>query len=172
MTGVLGAMGFQAVVGAPSGPAFTVVLGLHVASALFVIVTLVAGGVASARLLAARGRALPASVRTYFSPGRNWAGRALWLVPALGAAVLAMSGDAYSITQSWVLTGIGLWAGAIALCEGVVWPAEQSVRRSLADLEGPPVPPETVRACATVCVATSAALTLILTALIVMIAKP
>jgi hypothetical protein len=58
-------------------------------------------------------------------------GRVLYLVPVLGAALLAMSGGAYRVGSDWVLTGIGLWVTAIGLAEAVLWPAEQRVRRVL-----------------------------------------
>lgn len=115
----------------PSGPAYTVVLLCHVAAVLVGMVTMVAGAAFSLRLLAAGDGPVPPSVRSYFSPGTNWVGRVLYLVPVLGAALLAMSGGAYRVGSDWVLTGIGLWVTAIGLAEAVLWPAEQRVRRVL-----------------------------------------
>lgn len=119
-------------VGLPSGPAYTVVLMCHVAAVLIGMLTMAAGAVFASRLLSAGDGPLPAGVRSYFSPGANWAGRVLYLVPVCGVALLAMSGGAYRVGSDWVITGIGLWLVAIGLAEAVLWPAEQRVRRALA----------------------------------------
>jgi hypothetical protein len=115
----------------PIGPAFTVVLICHVASVLLSLVAAVAGIVAGAVALTARGELAP-WVRSYFSPGVNWGGRVLSLVPVFGAMLLAMSGGAYHLGDAWVEAGIGLWAAATILAEGVVWPAERRVQRARA----------------------------------------
>lgn len=116
----------------PSGPAYTVVLLCHVAAAVVGMVTMVAGAAFSLRLLAAGDGPVPPAVRSYFSPGTNWVGRVLYLVPVFGVALLAMSGGAYRAGSDWVLAGIGLWVVAIGLAELALWPAEQRVRRTLA----------------------------------------
>lgn len=157
----------------PSGPAFTVVLVVHVAAVLLGALTLVAGSLAAARLVASRDGELPRSVRAYFSPGPNWAGRVLWLVPVAGAALLAMSGGAYRLDQGWVETGLGMWAAAITLCEGVVWRAERRVRDALdGTAPGLPAPPAAVRAGRVVRVAAPGVLALLAGAMAVMLAKP
>jgi hypothetical protein len=155
----------------PTGPAFTVVLVGHVAAVLVALVAAVAGAVSAARVLTAKGE-LPPSVRSYFSPGVNWAGRALYLVPAFGAALLAMSGGDYRLGAAWVGWGIGLWAAATALAETVLWPAERRVQRALALSEEPGVPVPARRACRTMCVATAGVVALIVAAVVVMVAKP
>ncbi len=136
---ILGALPTAAL---PAGPAYTVVLLCHVAAALVGMITMVAGIAFSIKLLAAGSRPVPAPVRSYFSPGTNWAGRALYLVPVLGAVLLGMSGGAYRLTSGWVLAGAGLWAASILAAELALWPAEQRVRRALAkaatEPEGPP----------------------------------
>jgi hypothetical protein len=116
----------------PSGPAYTVVLICHVAALLVGMVTVAAGAVVAGRLLAAGSGPVRTSVRSYFSPGANWAGRVLYLVPVFGALLIAMSGGAYRLGSAWVLWGIGLWVAGMALAEGVLWPAERRVRRALA----------------------------------------
>lgn len=120
-----------ATVALPSGPAYTVVLLCHVAAVLVGMVTMVAGVAFALRLLVARDRPVPAAVRSYFSPGTNWAGRVLYLVPVFGAALLGLSGGAYRLWSAWVLAGVGLWVVSIALAELVLWPAEQRIRRAL-----------------------------------------
>lgn len=130
----------------PSGPAYTAVLLCHVAAVLVGMVTMVAGAAFSARLLAAGDRPLAPSVRSYFSPGVNWVGRVLYLVPVFGAVLLGLSGGVYRPGAAWVLAGIGLWVVAVGLGEGVLWPAEQRVRRALAAAPVGPRPGEAAAA--------------------------
>lgn len=176
----------------PSGPAYTVVLLCHVAAVLVGMVTLAAGVVFALRLLAAGDRPVPPSVRSYFSPGTNWAGRVLYLVPVFGAVLLALSGGAYRLGSDWVLAGIGLWVVAVGLAESVLWPAEQRIRRALADPSAtcePPAPPSGLaqrpavaappaaiqvarRAARTLCLSSAVVLVVLLAAMVVMFAKP
>ncbi|HTX62303.1 MAG TPA: hypothetical protein VMD28_01600 [Acidimicrobiales bacterium] len=169
-----------AAVRTPTGPAFTVVLVGHVASVLLALVVTAAGAVAAVRVLRAKGD-LSRSVRAYFSPGVNWAGRVLYLVPVFGAALVAMSGGAYGFGAAWVDWGIVLWVASAALAEAVLWPAERRVQRGLAStgspavpgaVHGPPVPDAARRACRTMCLATAGVVALIVAAMVVMFAKP
>lgn len=155
----------------PSGPAYTVVLLCHVAAVLVAMVTMVAGLAFALRILTAGDRPVPPSVRSYFSPGTNWAGRVLYLVPVFGAILLAMSGGAYRFASDWVLSGFGLWVVAIGLAEAVLWPAEQRVRRALASATSPAVaaPRRTAR---TVCVSSAVVLVMLVAGTVVMVAKP
>lgn len=157
---------------APTGPAFTVVLVCHVAAVLAGMVVLAASGISAARLAAAGSREVPGAVRAYFSPGPSPAGRVLWLVPALGAALIGMSGGDYALGQGWVVLGLALWGAVIALCEGVVWPAERRVRAALAGAPGGPPTPAAVRASHLVLASASGALGLLVAATVVMVAKP
>lgn len=154
---------------APDGPAYTIVLVLHVAAALIGLVSVAASGVEGARLATAHGEP-PEAVRAYFSPGVNWLGRTLYLVPALGAALLAMSGGAYRAGDAWVLGGIGLWVGAIAIAEAVLWPAERRVRQALRTAA--PAASTARRGARTLCAAAGAVATLLVAAMVVMVAKP
>jgi uncharacterized membrane protein len=160
-----------AAAGIPTGPAFTVVLVGHVAAVLVALLAAVAGAVSAARVLTAKGE-LPPSVRSYFSPGVNWTGRVLYLVPVLGVALLAMSGGAYRLDAAWVDWGIGLWAAAAALAESVLWPAERRVQRELASSAEAGVPAAVRRACRTMCVASAGLVALVVAAMVVMVAKP
>ena len=155
----------------PTGPAFTVVLVVHVAAVLVALLAVIAGAVSAARVLTAKGE-LPPSVRSYFSPGVNWTGRALYLVPVLGIALLAMSGGAYRFGATWVDWGLGLWAAATALAEGVLWPAERRVKCGLASSAEAVVPTAVRRACRTMCVASAGVVAMIVVAMVVMVAKP
>jgi hypothetical protein len=161
-----------ATVRTPTGPAFTVVLIGHVAVVLIGLVTLVAGGLSAARLLLANGRELPPSVRSYFSPGVNWAGRVLYLVPVFGAALLAMSHGADRVGDAWVLEGIGLWAGAVTLAEGFLWPAERRVQRALEAGDGAGAGSDVRKACRQICAAAAGASALVVAAMVVMVARP
>jgi uncharacterized membrane protein len=157
----------------PSGPAYTVVLICHVAAVLVGIVAVVASGVAAARVLAARGGPLSSSVRTYFAPGVNWAGRVLYLVPVFGVALVELSHGVYPLSATWVLCGIGLWVSAMILAEGALWPAERRVQRALAATgTSEQILLDTARACRTVCLSAIGVLALLLTAMTVMLAKP
>jgi hypothetical protein len=157
--------------GPPTGPAFTVVLVGHVASVLVALAVVVAGAVSAIRVLTSTGELAP-SVRAYFSPGVNWAGRVLYLVPVFGAALLAMSRGAYGLGATWVDCGIGLWAAATMLAEGVLWPAERRVQRGLAASHGAEVPAPVRRACRTMCLAAAGVIALVVGAMVVMFAKP
>jgi hypothetical protein len=161
-----------AVLRAPTGPAFTVVLVCHVAAALMAVLATVAGGVAAARVLCAKEGEVAPSARSYFSPGVNWAGRTLYLVPVFGAALLAMSGGAYRLGDAWVGWGIGLWVAAAVLAEGFLWPAERRVQRSLAGSAEGEVPDAARTACRRVCVSSAGVLALVVAAMVVMVAKP
>lgn len=158
----------SAAVHQPDGVGFTVVLVLHVAAAVVAAIALVASEVAGARLAAARSRPVPTQVRTYFGPGGNWAGRALWLVPVFGGALLGMSGD-YDVGDTWVLAGIGLWVAAIALAEGVLWPAERRAGRAL---DGAGDRRDAHRAARVVCWSAAAVFALLVAATAVMVGKP
>lgn len=160
-----------AAVTAPTGPAFTVVLVCHVAAVLVALVAVIAGAVAALRVLRAGGE-LPRSVRAYFSPGVNWTGRVLYLVPVFGAALLAMSGGAYRPGASWVVWGIGLWAAAAVLAEAVMWPAERKVQRGLAASAGAAPPGEVRAACRAVLLGAAGVVVLVVAAMVVMVAKP
>jgi hypothetical protein len=184
--GLVRALG--AVRAAPSSAAFTVVLLLHVAAALIGMVTLAVGAAAAGRLLATRHGPPPASVRSYFSPGENWAGRALYAVPVFGFALVGLSRGADSAGDTWVVAGLVMWIVAVALAEATLWPAERRVRRVLAAMgaldgsgvvDGPgaagspgAVPGEAVRACRTIVWSSAAVFAVLVAAMVVMFARP
>ena len=168
---VAGMTRFAATARTPTGPAFTVVLLCHVASVLLALLAAVAGIVAAALALTAKGELTP-WVRSYFSPGVNWVGRVLYLVPVFGAALLVMSGGAYQLGDPWVEAGLGLWAAAALLAESVLWPAERRVQRALADWAGRGVPVTVRGSCRTMCVSAAGLVALVVAAMVVMMAKP
>jgi hypothetical protein len=150
----------------PHGALFDVLLLLHVVAALVALAAVVASAVAAARLVRTGGGAAPAGVRRYFAPGTNWAGRALHAVPLLGLALVGSSGGAFGFGDTWVLTGIGLWAAAAALAEGVVWRVERRVGAALVD--GDDALPDARRLCGAALVV----LALLVAAFAVMIVQP
>jgi hypothetical protein len=131
----------------PSGPAFTVVLLVHVAAVLVAMIALVSATVFALRLLgvaatagaggslptgpASAGASIPDSVRNYFAPGFNWAARALFVVPVAGAGLIALSRSRDHWGDDWVLMGLVLWAVAAVVAESQIWPAERRIQRLL-----------------------------------------
>jgi hypothetical protein len=180
----------------PSGAAFTVVLVLHVAAVLVCMVVLVASTVAAARLITARPGPLPASVRAYFSPGVNWAGRTLYLVPVLGSVLIGLSGGRDSFVDTWVLIGLGLWTAAAGVAEAALWPAERRVQRALSAAGigagagtgagagvgtgagagvgdgAAPVLDDARRACRVICASSATVFAVLVAAMVVMFARP
>ena len=118
----------------PTGALFDLVLLAHVVAAVVALGTVVASGVAAVRMLAAAGRPPSPWVARYFAPGVNWAGRVLYGVPLLGLVLIGLSRGEDRPTDPWVLAGLGLWALAAGLAEGVLWPAERRVQARLAEL--------------------------------------
>jgi len=167
----------------PTGPGYDVVLLAHVACALIGLVTVVVSGIQAARLLG-RGRggaAAGAGLTRYFAPGVNWAGRTLYGVPLFGFALITMSRGSISTGDSWVLTGLVLWAVAAALAEGLLWPAERRIQAHLspaaaegaAGLGSPDLrAPRLVRDARTVCASAAAVVVVVMVAFVVMVAQP
>ena len=123
----------------PSGPAFDVVLLLHVACVVVGIVTVATAAATARRLgrLARTGAPLPEALRRYFRPGVNWAGRTIYGIPVFGFALVAMSQGAYALGDGWVLGGLALFAALALLAEGVLWPTERRLQLAVA-AAGPP----------------------------------
>jgi uncharacterized membrane protein len=134
----------------PDGPAFDVVLILHVGCVVVGLTTTVAGAVNAARLgtLLRTATPLPDTVRRYFRSGVNWAGRTLYGIPIFGFGLLALSHGAYGLGDGWVLGGLAIFVGVVLLAEGVLWPAERRLQVSLVALPddaAPAAPAESVR---------------------------
>jgi hypothetical protein len=120
----------------PDGPAFDVVLILHVGCVVVGLTTTVAGAVNAARLgtLLSTATPLPDTVRRYFRSGVNWAGRTVYGIPIFGFGLLALSHGAYGLRDGWVLGGLAIFVGVVLLAEGVLWPAERRLQVSLVAL--------------------------------------
>jgi len=130
----------------PDGPAFDVVLILHVGCVVVGLATTLAGAANAARLRTLLGTAtpLPDAVRRYFRPGVNWAGRSIYGIPIFGFVLLALSHGAYGLRDGWVLGGLTILVGLVLIAEGVLWPAERRLQVSLAT-PGGAVAEESVR---------------------------
>ena len=117
----------------PDGPAFDVVLILHVGCVVVGLTTTVAGAVNAARLgtLLRTATPLPDTVRRYFRSGVNWAGRTLYGIPIFGFGLLALGHGAYGLRDGWVLGGLAIFVGVVLVAEGVLWPAERRLQVSL-----------------------------------------
>jgi hypothetical protein len=112
------------------GAAYDLVLLAHVLTALVGFGAVAVAGL-NALVLSRRGAASE-SIRRYYRPGVNWAGRILFGVPVLGAILLVMSHGAWSWTTGWVTFGLLLWAAAAMAAEMVLWPAERGLQQLVA----------------------------------------
>jgi hypothetical protein len=117
----------------PDGPAFDVVLILHVGCVVVGLTTTVVGAVNAARLrtLLSTATPLPDAVRLYFRPGVNWVGRSIYGIPIFGFALLGLSHGAYGLGDGWVMGGLAIFVGVVLLAEGVLWPAERRLQVSV-----------------------------------------
>ena len=112
----------------PTGAGYTLLLLLHVASAVVGFGAVVVSGVQATAAAKGPGGARAEEARRYFRPGVNWAARALYGVPVLGFALLGASRGAFGSGDAFVTGGLGLWLVAAAVAEAVVWPAERRVQ--------------------------------------------
>ena len=117
----------------PDGPAFDVVLILHVGCVVVGLTTTVASALTAGRLrtLLRTAAPFPEAVQRYFRPGVNWAGRTIYGIPVFGFLLLALSHGAYALRDGWVMGGLAILVGVVLLAEGVLWPAERRLQVSL-----------------------------------------
>jgi len=81
------------------------------------------------------------SIRRYYRPGVNWAGRVLFLIPVLGVALIAMSHGDYSYSDGWIMIGLASWAGVAVAAELYLWPAERRLQEGVSSSPAAPVVP-------------------------------
>jgi hypothetical protein len=119
----------------PQGAAFDLVLILHVGCVVVGIATTVTAATTARRLRHVLGSAapLPDTLRRYFRPGVNWAGRTVYGIPIFGFVLLAMSRGAFALTDAWVLGGLVVFVALALVSEVVLWPAERRVQAALAE---------------------------------------
>ncbi len=114
------------------GAGYDLVLSLHVLSALVAFGATLATGAYASLATRCQPEDPPEAVLRYFRPGTNWASRAIWLVPVLGAALVGMSRGEIGFGQAWLASGTALWVVAAGVAHAVVWPAEREVQGMLA----------------------------------------
>jgi uncharacterized membrane protein len=147
--------------------AYDVVLLAHVLAAVVGLGSVVVAG-AYALVLRSAGPGRE-SVRRYYRPGVNWAGRVLFLIPVLGVVLMAQSHGDWSFADGWITIGLALWTVAAVVAEMALWPAERRLQVAVA---GPTAEAELGSTCLRV-VGLSAALSVALVAAtVVMVAKP
>jgi hypothetical protein len=161
----------------PDGPAFDLVLLLHVACVVAGLATAVTSVATAKRLrrLAGAGAPLPDAVVRYFRPGVNWAGRVMYGIPVFGFTLLAMSQGAYSLSRTWVMLGLGIFVVVVLLAEGTLWPAERRLQVSVADLGDQPeavLAPAALRDAQFMTWSATAVLVLLIAGTVIMVAQP
>jgi hypothetical protein len=117
----------------PTGPGYSELLLLHVASALVGFGAVVVSGVpATAAARGPDGRRDEA-VRRYFRPGVNVPARGLYGGPVFGFALIGASNGSFTASDPFVIGGLALWSVALVVAEAVLWPAERRVQELVAD---------------------------------------
>ena len=157
----------------PTTAGFSLLLVAHVAAALVGFGALGLSGVQAAR--ARRGPTAPGAdaVRRWFRPGANWAGRVVYLVPVLGYALVADSQGAFDVGDVFVMLGLGLWLAAVAVAEGVLWPAERRLQRQVGERwEAAAAEPGFQRDCQLATGASAVLAVVFVAGLVVMFGKP
>lgn len=165
---------------ASSDPVFGILLVFHVVAAVVGFGALVVSGVQGLLLSRAGDGARVDDLRRFFRPGVNWAARTVYLVPVLGASLVAVGRRQYGFGDAFVLAGLVLWAATVLLAEAVLWPAERQVQAALhprdGDRLGDPPPaalaPGTRRAARRLAAGAPVVALLFLVAVGVMVARP
>ena len=160
----------------PDGAAFDIVLLLHVGCVVVGVVATATAAATATRLrrLVGSPLPLPETLRRYFRPGVNWAGRTVYGIPVFGFALLALSQGAYALGQGWVLGGLAIFAAVALLGEEALWPAERRLQVALSASEpGEGSSKELVdRDATTMSRAAIAALVLLAAGTVLMVAQP
>jgi hypothetical protein len=160
----------------PDGPAFDVVLILHVGCVVVGLTTTVASALTAARLrtLLRTAAPFPDALRRYFRPGVNWAGRTIYGIPVFGFGLLALSHGAYALRDGWVTGGLTVFVGVVLIAEGVLWPAERRLQVSLVAVSGggAPAGESAQRDATTMVVAAAMILVLLVAGTALMLAQP
>jgi lysylphosphatidylglycerol synthetase-like protein (DUF2156 family) len=120
----------------PGGPAFDIVLIVHVGCVVVGLITLVTSAATASRLrkLLRAAAPFPDALARYFRPGVNWAGRSVYGIPVFGFLLLALGHGAFSLREGWVMAGLVILVGVVLITEGALWPAERRLQVSLLSL--------------------------------------
>ena len=160
----------------PDGPAFDIVLLLHVGCVVVGLVTTATAAATATRLRRLLGSPLPLPepLRRYFRPGVNWAGRTIYGIPVFGFILLAMSHGAYALGQGWVLGGLAIFAAVALVGEGLLWPAERRLQAALASsaAASPPSGESIERDALSMSRAAAVAVVLLVAGTVLMVAQP
>jgi uncharacterized membrane protein len=160
----------------PNGPAFDIVLLLHVGCVVAGLATTLASTAMAARLrrLLAAATPLPEALVRYFRPGVNWAGRSIWGIPVFGFALLALSHGAYGLQDGWIMSGVVIFVVAAVSAEAVLWPAERRLQALLAPAGGEGAAPGEFaqREARVMALSAAAILVLLVAGSVVMVAQP
>jgi hypothetical protein len=161
----------------PDGPAFDIVLILHVGCVVVSLVTLVASAATATRLrrLLSGGDPFPEAVARFFKPGVNWAGRTVYGIPVFGFVLIALSHGAYSLRDGWILAGLTIFVAVVLLAEGSLWPAERRLQVALDSVHPGGTPAEGVEAgrdARTMMLSAELALVLLVLGSVLMVAQP
>ncbi len=154
-----------------SDPVYDTVMAFHVLAA---VIGFGALGTTGAYAAAARRAADPfsdTSLVRYFTPGRNWAARAIFLVPVLGGAMLAI-GHGQDVGVPWPWIGLGLWIAATGVASARLWPGERAIQNGFAGPQGVVARTELLAAATRTERAAAATSLLFVAALVVMIWQP
>lgn len=163
----------------PTGAGYSILLLLHVASAVVGFGAICVTGLQASR--ARRGPAGPkaAAVQRYFRPGTNWVARAIYGVPVFGFALLAASGGKFDASDTFVVAGLLLWFVAAMTAEWLVWPGERRIQQTVtsdwsdrdeATVRAPD--PALVKECARVASASGLLAVVFVVAVVLMFARP
>ena len=158
----------------PDGPAFDIVLILHVGCVVAGLATVATSGVLAARLrrLLSDSAPLPELVVRYFRPGVNWAGRSVYGIPLFGFLLLALSHGAYSLRDGWVTAGLGIFVFMVLVTEGMLWPAERRLQGSLLTLSAGARAEDSLRDARVVSLSATVTVVLLLVGSVLMVAQP
>lgn len=117
----------------PTNAGYTLLLLLHVASAVLGFGAVVLTGAQAWRARRGPSGSGADGLRRYFRPGVNWVARLLYLVPVFGFALLADSRGAFRADDGFVVSGLLLWLVAAVAAETVVWPTERRIQLAITD---------------------------------------
>jgi len=158
---------------APSSKGYDLLLLVHVAVALVTMVAVISSSVAatSLRRAAPSGPWPPGGAR-YFAPGRELAGRTLYLIPVTGASLIGISQGAASFGDGFVGIGIVLWLAIALIAERFVFAPAARLRRTIASSSVVPVEVGWRHDAATLTWGVDTIVALLLVAAVVMVAQP
>jgi hypothetical protein len=108
---------------------FDLVLLVHIGAvvASFVImIALYAAAVSLGR--GVPGRAWPGGAARFFSPGREVAGRTLYLIPLSGIVLVLVNHENYSFSTPFVVIGSALWLIVIVIAEVMIFRSAAKLR--------------------------------------------